>query len=241
MAKKAYRQLPESLRYLQPFVRWMAKLPPDAWNENLDPSRLEAALRKRLRGLDEADAEDALSKDRELLEGWLKTFDSTEHPAWWLVGYLMSPDLTEYLFRPPEPPRRGPEIAFEPPDGWKTKAVPFQLQFKMKNLVGDITAAEEGLGADILKYQIDHEPPPWTPIDPPGVTSGIEAQAVKFGDVIGRKTIHKETGRVSRKQIEYKLAVPGGFVMAVLTTDDADFDESPFEARLHTLRLSWPI
>jgi hypothetical protein len=34
------------------------------------------------------------------------------------------------------------------------------------------------------------------------------------------------------------LSVPGGFVIAKLGALSADFDEGPFEAKLHTLRLS---
>jgi len=32
------------------------------------------------------------------------------------------------------------------------------------------------------------------------------------------------------------LSVPGGFVSAMLDASGADFDEAPFEAKLHTLR-----
>jgi hypothetical protein len=55
--------LPEPLQYLQPFVRSLAKLPPDELNEDVDAFRLELALRKRLHGLDEDAAAEVLSSD----------------------------------------------------------------------------------------------------------------------------------------------------------------------------------
>jgi hypothetical protein len=120
---KKLASLPESLRYLQPFANLLAKLPREDLNEDLDASRLESALRKRVRGLDEQAAEALLTKDRDILDGWLKT--EPDHPAHWILGYLLCPDLAAGLTAPPEPPPRGPEMAFEAPKGWKVKAVPF--------------------------------------------------------------------------------------------------------------------
>jgi hypothetical protein len=41
------------------------------------------------------------------------------------------------------------------------------------------------------------------------------------------------------KQVDYVLAVPGGFVAIRLgTMTGANFDESSLESKLHTLRLS---
>jgi hypothetical protein len=45
--------LPEPLRYLQPFANALARIPAEDLNEDVDGSRLEAALRKRARDLDE--------------------------------------------------------------------------------------------------------------------------------------------------------------------------------------------
>ena len=70
MPTKKPALLPEPLRYLQPFANALAKLQPDELNEDVDASRLEAALRKRIRDLDLEDAEARLEEDRELLEGW---------------------------------------------------------------------------------------------------------------------------------------------------------------------------
>src|SRR4051812_21286186 len=119
MPTKKPPPLPEPLRYLQPFANALAKLPPEDLNEDVDASRLEAALRRRLQGLDEDAADAELMKDRDVLEHWLK--DQPAHPAQWIRGFLLSPALSEHLTRPPEPPPRGPEMHFEAPKGWKVK------------------------------------------------------------------------------------------------------------------------
>ena len=46
MAKQLFTPLPDALRYLQPFVNSLAKLPREALNEDIDASRLESALRE---------------------------------------------------------------------------------------------------------------------------------------------------------------------------------------------------
>jgi hypothetical protein len=52
MSTKKPPSLPHSLSYLQPFVNALAKLPPEQLNEDVDASRLDSALRKRVRGLE---------------------------------------------------------------------------------------------------------------------------------------------------------------------------------------------
>src|SRR5947199_9865976 len=107
MPTKNLAPLPEPLRYLQPFVHALAKLPPEDLSEDVDASRLEGALRKRMRGLDEEAADAELAKDRDLLERWLE--DKPDHPAHWIRGFLLSADLATHLTQPAQPPARGPE------------------------------------------------------------------------------------------------------------------------------------
>ena len=86
MAKKP-SPLPDPLRYLQPFANSLAKLPPEDWNEDIDGARLDAELRKRLRGFDDEAAAEELARDCDLLESWLK--DKPDHPAHWIRGFLV--------------------------------------------------------------------------------------------------------------------------------------------------------
>src|SRR5262245_12319867 len=125
---KTLEPLPKSLRYLQPFVNFLATLP-GRLDESVDHSELEAALRKRVKGLSEEAAAELLENDRDVLKSWLNDFDSTNHyPAYWVLGWLSNPDLASYLLKPIEPPPREPRIQLELPSGWNATALPFQLQ-----------------------------------------------------------------------------------------------------------------
>jgi len=230
---------------MQPFLRALSKLPAEELNEDVDASRLETALRKRLRGIHGTAAEDALSTDRELLETWLKTSAPPYHPAYWALGFLSLPDLAEQLVRPPEPPPRGPTISFEAPANWKVKTVPFGLDLKKGKLMGSIMVID-GLSFGIIKVQNDMnmanlaKPPCEREHAPRDLDTTMEARDVTFGGAGGKKYISRQSAPCAIKQADYVLAVPGGFVVVRLVGFVADFDESPIESRLHTLRLSEP-
>jgi hypothetical protein len=232
MPTKKPLPLPESLRYLQPFANALAKLSPEDLNEDVDASRLEAALRKRVHGLDEEAGETQLTKDRDVLEQWLK--DKPEHPAHWIRGFLLSPELAETLTRPPEPPPRGPEMHFEAPTGWKVETVPFRLDLKAGKVVGSIMSIDE-VTFDLLQLQREQA----AKIQQPGVQATSEVSDVSFKGCSGKKYMHRMTAPAPWKQVDYVLRVPGGFVTIGLgTLTGVEFDESPLESKLHTLRLS---
>jgi len=229
MPTKKPALLPERLRYLQPFANALAKLPPDQLNEDVDASRLESTLRKRVRGLDEGAAEAELAKDRDALERWLR--DKPDHPAHWIRGFLLSPDLAAHLTQPAESPPRGPEMGFAAPDGWKVKVVPFRLDLKRGKLIGTIMAIDE-FSFDLMQRQQEH----WAA--PPGLEATREVQAVRHGEVFGKKYVYRQVAPVPWKRVDYVLRVPGGFVSAMLDALGSDFDEAPFDDKLHTVRLS---
>ena len=223
--------LPEPLRYLQPFANALAKVPPGELNEDIDPSRLESALRKRVRGLDEGAAEAELEKDPDLLERWLE--DKPDHPAHWIRGYLLSPTLATDLTQPAELPPRGPQVSFVAPEGWKVKVVSSRLDLKRGKLIGTIMAVDE-FSFDLMQRQ--HEL--W--VGPPGLEVRREVQTVRHGEVSGKKYVYRQFAPAPWKRVEYVLRVPGGFVSAMLDAMGADFDEAPFEDKLHTVRVSGP-
>jgi hypothetical protein len=231
MAIRKPAPLPEPLRYLQPFANALAKLPPEDLNEDVDSSRLESALRKRVRGFDEEAADAELARDRELLERWLK--DKPLHPAHWIYGFLLSPDIATHLTQPADSPPRGPEMSFVAPEGWKVKIVPFRLDLKKGKLIGTITAIDK-FSFDFMQRQQEN----W--VAPPGLEAIREVQVVRHGEVSGTKYVYRQVVPVPWKQLNYLLNVPGGFVSASLSAMGVDFDEAPFDDKLHTLRLSAP-
>jgi hypothetical protein len=239
MSTKKPPLLPSSLGYLQPFVNTLVKLPAEELNEDIDASRLDSALRKRLRGLDLEAATLALESDREQLQDWLSAYP--DHPAHWVLGYILSPDVAEHLSRPPEPIDPGPTIAFELPAGWKkVRTIPFRLDFKKGKVHGSITALDE-LGFESLRH--DREQPPVDVTIPgfeqPRIEGTHENTDAVFGPCHGRKYVYRMTAPAPWKQVDYVLSVPGGYVSVWLgTMTGAEFDEAPVEAKLHTVDLT---
>ncbi|MDR3618134.1 MAG: hypothetical protein P4L85_02200 [Paludisphaera borealis] len=226
--------LPSPLRYLQSFVRTLAKLPPDQLNEDIDCSRLETALRKRIRGLKLDAAAAELEKDRALLETWLNTQEPPTHPASWILGFLSYPDLATQLSRPAEPPPRGPQVTFDAPDDWKVKAEPFGLVFKRGKLIGTIMVIDESTFETI---QLQQE----SIAVSPHLQASHETIDIRYGGASGKKYVFNQATTVPWKRVDYLLNVPVGFVCVTLFDSfGADFDEEPFESRLHTLRLTAP-
>src|SRR4029077_20723924 len=117
--------------------------------------------------LDKEAAEAELAKDRDGLERWLK--EKPDHPAHWIHGFLLSPDLATHLTQPAETPPRGPEMSFIAPEGWKVKVVPFRLDLKKGKLVGTIMAIDE-FSFDLMQRQREH----WAA--PPGLEATREVQ-----------------------------------------------------------------
>jgi hypothetical protein len=239
MPTKKPASLPEPLRYLQPFANALATLPPGELNEDVDPSRLEAALRKRVRDMDLEGAELQLAEDRDRLERWLA--DKPDHPAHWILGLILSPtlatDLTQAVGPPPrgaaEPVPHAPEIDFVPPDGWRVKQLaPSLLQLKKGKLTGTVMAIDENL---FHQTQRERESD-W--VVSPGVEATRDIQVAEYGSVSGKKYVYRRIAPDQSKRVDYVLNVPGGFAMAGIEAAGADFDESAFESALPTLRLS---
>jgi hypothetical protein len=229
---KSPAPFPKSLSYLQPFVRSLAKLPPEERNEDVDASKLDSTLRKRLRGLDEMEATAALSKDREQLARWLKASAAPDHPAYGVLGYLSLPEIAQQLVRPPEPPLAGPKITFEPPNGWKMKVVPFRLDLKFGRVWASIAAINQ-LSMEIQLRNFEH----WSVQSPLEAT--LETRPVRFGEVSGKKFTILETAPVREKSVRYLLVAPGGNVSVdVRSRNGAEFDESTLEMQLHTLAIT---
>jgi hypothetical protein len=237
MPTKTLTPLPQALRYLQSFVNRLAKLPPEAHrNQDIDASRLDAALRKRIDGLDARSAETALREDRERLDAWLRTAGGRDHPAYWVLGYLMAPRLARELLRPPKPaaprpPARGPGIELEAPQGWTLKPRPRRLELKTTSAVGSIEILPSSTFDDLLRLQ----PKPVAGNSRMVVT---RTSTIRRGGCSGKKHVAHWKTRLPAKHVQYLLRVPGGHVLIGLSgIGKADFDESPLEAKLNTLRL----
>jgi hypothetical protein len=227
---KIQQLLPDEIRYLQPFVRWLGKHSPDDVNESIDASRLEEVLRKRIRGLPIAEAQQRLDADRQTLQLWLESCAPEGHVAHWVHGFLTHPKLARELLQTPADKPPEPIIEFEPPSGWKARARPFSLNLQKGKLRAFITAINE--------FSFRHLQLPGTRMFASG-EGKVDEHDVQFGEVTGKKYLRLQTAPVHGRQLGYVLAVPGGFANIMLCrTDRREFDETPFEAQLHTLRMS---
>jgi hypothetical protein len=237
MSRKTLKPLPRPLRYLQPFVRKLAELGPEGHRQEVDAGPLDAALRKRTHGLDRRSVEAALREDRDQLATWLETTGGPDHPAYWVKGYLSGAGLATFLRRPPPKPKPPPRsaIVFEAPDGWTVKPGPWRLDLRSTGVVGLVEGMGEAAYDESLRLAKRIRPVP-RPRGMPRET--ITTTNIRRGGVSGKKSVKRWPTSALSKQVYYMLRVPGGGVTIVLDgRGSADFDESPLESKLHTLRL----
>jgi hypothetical protein len=226
---KTQMPLPDDLRYLQPFLRSLEKRSPHELDESVDASGLERALRKRVSGLPVTQAQQRLDADRQALQCWLGACAPEGHPAHWVLGFLAHPKLARELLKTPvgKPPE--PTIQFEPPAGWHVRAIPFNLNLRKGKLRAFITAISE--------FSFRNLQLPGTRVFAPGAGRVVEHD-VRFGEVTGKKYLRLQTAPVQGTQLDYVLAVPGGFASIMLCDmNGREFDELPFESQLQTLRI----
>lgn len=225
---------PKQLKYMQPFMRVLAKLPADDLNEDVDPSLLEKALRKRL---SKGDPETVLENDRQLLASWLDSFDSNEHVAHWILGYIsnLTPDdLAEDLMTVIE----GPTIAIEIPAGWQAKFAPIVSELRKGKLFA-VFMVIDNFTYQLMQTQLSHPP-----VMPAPVQMERNQHAVTFGTVTGHKYVYLQTKPSPWKQVDYLLEVDRllevekGYVSIRLCAMGDDFDEQEFEDQLATLKLA---
>jgi hypothetical protein len=112
--------------------------------------------------------------------------------------------------------------------------MPFRLDLKAGKVTGSIMAIDQ-FTFELLQAQFQES----AKVKQPGIEAAMQITVVAYGQCRGKKYLSRMTAPTAWKEIKYVLAVPGGFVSIGLgTMTGADFDESPLESRLHTLRLS---
>lgn len=229
--------LPEKLKYLQPFVDSLSKLAPSDINEDIDPSLLEAAIRKRVEGLGEDAAVGLIANDRKILEQWLSAHsDADMHPAHWVLGYLSYFDFESEITPPSdlEIPSPFPKIHFDSPTGWKVQDTPGYLGLtKAKHLIAISTIDEI---RNTIEFLDKHVAPPGSLLAQSNCV--IDCATVHGKKYVSRRVITKPSRYLkSCKLITYALEVPGGCVKISVVSPDPNFDEQILESRLKSLRL----
>ena len=236
--------LPEELRYLEPVLQEMRKVPPDELDESLDTTRLEAALRERVKNFGRRGAVKRLAADRDALEKWLTESGGEDPVAAWVIGYLMRPGaLVPWLLLSPTyimPP--SPTIVFEAPTGWSMEHSPFWLHVSKGGLTAHIgvidkSALEMMRAQNEMREKVTEHPPG---VYPEGFDGRWRRSAAQFDECRGDKYVFSQTMPAFWKAVQYLLEVPGGAVHCAIDEGGKDFDESALEEKLHTLRVVQP-
>jgi len=232
--------LPEQLRYLEPALRELARLPAEQLNEDVDASALEAVLRGRVLGLSIREAQAQLNDDRELLHSWLKSSGTDHGSGEWVVGYRPG-QLARRLLAPPEAHENLPSITFEPPVGWSFERVPLSLHLRRgRKKMGAIILIDASSLAHMLHQNEMRDTIQSQIRNPLAVVGRWTKSHVQFGGAHGHKFLYSQAAPVPWKSVQYLLEVPGGSVNVMLDAGGKDFNESEFEARLHTLEIAGP-
>jgi len=232
--------LPTELNYLEPVAKELAKLPPDDLNEDVDASKLLAALRNRVKGLELRDAISQLTKDSEVLQKWIKETKTSEGAVFFISAYFLRPGpLARDLLAPPPPPE--PTVSVEMESDWETKEFPRRLDLFKQKIYCSIAVLDKQ-GFDIHKHKSDHRQELQKSPQNLWASLGVWTKTpVRFGECHGEKSIYVQPGKTNWKSVDYLLEVPGGYVNAHLGREKGkDFDEMEFEKKFHTLKVNPP-
>lgn len=197
-------------------------------------------LSKRIRGLPIEEAAQVLHHDHAALEQWLSTLGEEADPLHFAQGFFLtaSPEelarrIMEETEKPTEPK---PCLHFELPPGAKRLRVPGDTGAGMLVSRKGVWLVLEALSEEGVANLADAT---WRDS---GRTEYTILQ-VSFGSVTGRKfLLERQTPDGPYKEIAYALTVPGGHVYATMSPIgknvlNKQWDETPFEACLHTLRV----
>lgn len=232
--------LPERLRYLQPFRKKCAALPPEELHEDSGTDPLFSLYFKRIKGLPPVEAEKLLEEDIAVLRDWLSKPTQQNDPLHFAIGVfcIYSPaELVKHLF---EQAKKTPEptLCFHMvlPPGAKLRRVAGGgeegVLFSWQGLLAAFSAIPEAAVAGTDRALADR--------------SRIEKviSTVSFGEVIGKKYVGTgESWRGPFKQVDYLLVVPGGHVCVRVSAgmkvrDELNWDESKLERYFHTLHVT---
>lgn len=219
--------LPGQLGYLKPFIRELEALPPEEWNEDVDPTTLEEALRKRL---SQGDPEATLDADRDALDDWLDSFDSNTHPAHWISGFLFSLTAADLLENNTRQIPEIPQVHLEAPEGWSVSNNGTELR---KGKLFAVVLPIDEMSFDLLQRQMAMPLPPQLQ----NVASRT-SESVTYGEASGQKFVYEVTGKETNRQVDYVLSVPGGYVTVKIW--GSGFNEEELESSFHTLKITQP-
>jgi hypothetical protein len=198
-----------------------------------------ALFTKRVKGLSDVDAEKALAEDIAALHEWLASHEID--PLQFALGFtlMVTPADLVNLIKEEAEKANGPKLCLQmelPPGARLRRVEGSQEHGKLVTLKG-LWLAIDALTKEAVDNLFDANLGPGCGWLAPSVSE------VRFGPVAGRKRVTKgESPQGPLKQIAYALTVPGGHVFGAIClidkkVDQLNWDETPFEACFHTLRV----
>jgi hypothetical protein len=234
--------LPDGLDYLRPALSELSALPAEELNEDVDLSGIEAALRERVKGLTIREVIELLKGDLVALKKLPKQSGNSQSAISFVIGVLSHRPghLARRLLAPIQTAEPEPIIIFEPPDGWSAEPISPTLQIRVgRKKMGAIMVIDEST-VEVLVHQNqirDERELRVRNRNPFAVPGEWTKSPVRFGNAHGNKYLYTLAKPAPWKSVQYLLRVPGGAVDIVLDANGKGFDESPFENKLHTLRI----
>jgi hypothetical protein len=231
--------LPKELNYLKSAAEELATIPPDELTDDIDSSKLDAALRERISGLKLRDAVARLTEDSTILKRWLQ--EAKGHDAViWIAGYLMRPGpLARQLLAPPPPPDY--TVGFEAPLGWAATSGPRALSLTKGKLHCYVMVLDKSGFERFQRDAANREEQQRNSKNPLADFGVWTATSVVFEQCYGQKYLYIRAGEAAWKQVDYLLEVPGGFVFVrVGHASGKDFDETDVEQKFHSLAVIPP-
>jgi hypothetical protein len=223
--------LPESLRYLEPFRKQVAKLKPDEIDEIADLSLLNKLLLERIDGISRDEGKEKLIADSEVLETWLSSPGLNENGGMaFLQGYLMALlELVDRLLEEkdkPVPPQKEIQISF-PPEAKLKKMDGGLLKVAWRRTTIFVLPSDKKYHDIQIKAFRE---------DPPHKLSKVSVTQVKFGDVTGFRRF-VDLSIIESMTVDYALEVPGGYAAVTLHKKGTAIDPTQFEQFFYTLRI----
>lgn len=229
--------LPEQLKYFEPAMKKLSKIPPDELNEMTNTDLLAKLLLRRIDGLNNQQADILLSEDRNVLEQWIKEDPNHHGAADFIFGFLMGCDTqTMREASQAKPAETVIEVQF--PSGFKTERPnDYCINGKKEKFVITVGLIPQTSTYDHLKTRYT-TPAPSINV-PGGITKEYDQKfsEVNYGKVHGYKVIYLQTTPLYWKTVEYLLEIPGGYAMAGMFNGGKDFNEMEYESFMGTLEI----
>jgi hypothetical protein len=228
--------LPSQLKYLEPAIKELSKVPPDELDEMTNTDLLVKLLLKRIDGINDQQADMLLNEDRNLLEQWTKDNPDQAGPAIFIFGFMMGSDAEAMRDASQAKPSET-IIQAQFPKGFKTdRPNDYCINGQKRKIVICVGILPQKSSYEHLKT---HHTAPDLKIEVPGCKKEYKKtiSTITYGKVRGYKVHYVQTAFCFWKRVEYLLEVPGGYATVMIDSGGKDFNEMEYEPFLESINI----